>query len=63
MTAGDYADATVFQNKFGFNPSVIKNVQGTNSTKNGFGVVPNNVTFTVEEINLFNSLTTELTAE
>lgn len=59
MTAGDYADATVFQNKFGFNPSVIKNVQGTNSTKNGFGVVPNDVTFTVEEINLFNSLTAE----
>ena len=59
MTAGGYADATVFQNKFGFNPSVIKNVQGTNSTKNGFGVVPNDVTFTVEEINLFNSLTAE----
>lgn len=59
MTSGDYADATVFQNKFGFNPSVIKNVQGTNSTKNGFGVVPNDVTFTVEEINLFNSLTAE----
>ena len=59
MTSGDYADATVFQNKFGFNPSVIKNVQGTNSTKNGFGVVPNDVTFTVREINLFNSLTAE----
>ena len=59
MTAGDYADATVFQSKFGFNPSVIKNVQGTNSTKNGFGVVPNDVTFTVREINLFNSLTAE----
>lgn len=59
MTSGDYSDATVFQNKFGFNPSVIKNVQGTNSTKNGFGVVPNDVTFTVKEINLFNSLIAE----
>ena len=59
MTSGEYKDATAFQKKFGFAPTVIKNVQGTNSEKNGFGVVPNNVTFTVDDINLFNSLTAE----
>lgn len=59
MTSGEYQDATAFQKKFGFAPTVIKNVQGTNSEKNGFGVVPNNVTFTVDDINLFNSLTSE----
>ena len=59
MTSGEYQDATAFQKKFGFAPTVIKNVQGTNSEKNGFGVVPNNVTFTVDDINLFNSLTAE----
>ncbi len=59
MTSGEYKDTTAFQKKFGFAPTVIKNVQGTNSEKNGFGVVPNNVTFTVDDINIFNSLTAE----
>ncbi len=59
MTSGEYSDATKFQNKFGFNPAVIKNVQGENSSKNGFGVVPNNVTFTVDDINSFTFLTAE----
>lgn len=56
MTSGDLSNAETFTNTFGFNSAVIKGVQGNNSTKNGFGVVPTNVTFTVEDINLFNSL-------
>lgn len=57
MTSGEYSDAQKFTAKFGFSSSLIKGVQGDNSTKNGFGVVPNDVVFTVDEINLFNELT------
>lgn len=57
MTSGELSDANKFQAKFGFNSGVIKGVQGTNSSKNGFGVVPNDVKFTVGDINKFNSLT------
>lgn len=63
MTSGEYSDVSKFTAKFGFSSAVIKNVQGENSAKNGFGVVPTNVKFTVEDINTFNQLTAESSAK
>ena len=51
-----YEDDTVFISKYGFSKNVIKGVQGDNSSKNGFGIVPNNVNITVSDINNFSSL-------
>lgn len=45
-----------FTNTFGFSLELLSKVQGENSKKNGFGVVPNGVSFSVEDINNFNSL-------
>lgn len=49
-------DDTVISANFGFSSSVLEGVQGNDGSKNGFGIVPNDVTFTTEEITSFNSL-------
>ena len=41
---------------YGFASSVITSVQGENGTKNGFGIVSNEVKFSKEDIQTFNSL-------
>lgn len=45
-----------FTNTFGFTLELLSKVQGENSKKNGFGVVPNSVSFNTEDIKKFNSL-------
>lgn len=52
-------DDTVISANFGFSSSVLEGVQGSDGSKNGFGIVPNDVTFTTEEITSFNSLLTK----
>lgn len=51
-----YETSEVATNHFGFNPDVIPGVQGADGKKNGFGIVPNDVEFTADDIRLFNSL-------
>lgn len=51
-----YADAKAQTDALGYAFAAVKGAQGPNSTKNGVGVVPNNVTFTVEDINNFNTI-------
>lgn len=55
LSAYDNDDSKVTSN-FGFSSSVLEGVQGSDGSKNGFGIVPNDVTFTVEEITFFNGL-------
>ena len=43
-------------NTFGFSTALLNGVQGDKSSKNGFGIVPNDVTFTVDDISAFNNL-------
>ncbi len=41
---------------YGFPSKIVITVQGQNGEKNGFGLVPNDVDFTVNDINLFSSI-------
>ena len=51
-----FEDDASFTAKFGFAKTLVKGVQGENSSKNGFGIVPNKVEIRVEDITTFSSL-------
>ena len=51
-----FEDDASFTTKFGFAKTLVKGVQGENSSKNGFGIVPNEVEIRVEDITTFSSL-------
>lgn len=51
-----YTTNEAFTGAFGFAAAQVMPAQGTNSSKNGLGIVPNNVTYTVEDIHTFNNL-------
>ena len=51
-----FEDDASFTAKFGFAKTLVKGVQGENSSKNGFGIVPNEVEIRVEDITTFSSL-------
>lgn len=46
----------VGQSHYGFLPTIITKVQGDDGSKNGFGIVPNDVVFEESDINNFGSL-------
>lgn len=51
-----YLSDNEFINKYGFSHNVINGVQGNNSSKNGFGIVPTSEIITEEEIVEFSNL-------